>query len=132
MNRFFFEARPMNPIPAVNYAEYILSPEWRIVCRVALAVAHDQCQLCHSADRLNVHHKSYRNLGHETLDDVIVLCEICHERHHKIIGNIHTLNLSVPIFGDERARKIKAAELRQDYPELFRLLGANLVESGVS
>ena len=31
---------------------------------------------------LQLHHKTYENRGHETMDDVILLCPRCHAREH--------------------------------------------------
>ena len=38
---------------------------------------------------LQLHHKTYENRGHETLDDVILLCPRCHaEAHGKEFGKL--------------------------------------------
>jgi hypothetical protein len=33
---------------------------------------------------LNVHHRTYRRLVHEHREDVELLCEGCHARHHRV------------------------------------------------
>jgi hypothetical protein len=34
-------------------------------------------------DELEVHHRTYDNLGAELVSDLVVLCHSCHELHHK-------------------------------------------------
>lgn len=34
--------------------------------------------------RLSVHHKNYRHLYHETRDDVLLVCNFCHELLHTL------------------------------------------------
>ena len=65
-----------------EYYSYLRSKEWSVVCRMAVHSANHRCQLCNSSHQLNVHHKTYANLGREVSDDVIVLCRICHARFH--------------------------------------------------
>jgi hypothetical protein len=40
------------------------------------------CELCKSADRLNVHHKTYKRICRERITDLAVLCERCHTNSH--------------------------------------------------
>jgi 5-methylcytosine-specific restriction endonuclease McrA len=32
---------------------------------------------------LHVHHKTYRNFGMEDMDDLEVLCKVCHQNEHR-------------------------------------------------
>jgi hypothetical protein len=66
----------------VPYAEYLKSEHWQLVRREALARAYRQCQRCSSIRNLNVHHRTYENLGAEEDADLIVLCRSCHEKEH--------------------------------------------------
>ena len=43
---------------------------------------YPHCALCHSDNRLNVHHNNYKNKGAETHLDLIVLCYSCHAKFH--------------------------------------------------
>jgi len=67
---------------SINYKDYLLSNDWQIVRRIALAHFGNKCQLCGSTQNLNVHHKNYDNIGNETLDDLTLLCKSCHEKFH--------------------------------------------------
>jgi HNH endonuclease len=50
-----------------------------------LEAAGFTCQLCDSKDKLQVHHRRYDNIGHESLSDLIVLCDRCHSRFHDVL-----------------------------------------------
>lgn len=64
------------------YRDYLQSPEWAVVRRLALEQADHACRLCGGRDGLDVHHRTYERLGQERLADVIVLCRDCHSRFH--------------------------------------------------
>lgn len=66
----------------MKYDEYMQSQRWREKRERALEWAEHRCQLCASGDRLEVHHNTYENLGHEKPADLIVLCTTCHGRFH--------------------------------------------------
>jgi 5-methylcytosine-specific restriction endonuclease McrA len=67
-----------------EYKAYLQSDYWRVFRRIALEQADWECQLCPQSDpkQLEVHHRTYKRLGHEKLKDVIVLCHHCHSKHH--------------------------------------------------
>ena len=66
-----------------EYRAYLRSPEWQVRREEALRHAGHRCQLDAShAGPLHVHHNSYERLGHELAEDLLVLCEGCHRRHH--------------------------------------------------
>jgi hypothetical protein len=48
----------------------------------ALRLASWRCSRCGEKRHLEVHHKTYERLGREYDQDLEVLCETCHERHH--------------------------------------------------
>jgi hypothetical protein len=94
-----------------DYAEYLVSAEWKLVRKAALQRASRRCQspICElaylrslsddelrveedewlppHAYRLEVHHLSYERLGHELPDDLIVLCPACHAAAHGLQHN---------------------------------------------
>src|SRR5687767_3642617 len=55
-----------------------MSPHWHAFRQEALAAARYLCQRCKSNQDLEVHHLHYDTLGHESLNDVEVLCVSCH------------------------------------------------------
>jgi 5-methylcytosine-specific restriction endonuclease McrA len=64
------------------YREYLRTAHWQRVRLLALERARHACALCPATDRLQVHHRSYARRGFEQPEDVIVLCDDCHARHH--------------------------------------------------
>lgn len=70
-----------------NYLQYLESPEWFALRRAAMRRAQFRCQREKPGEprhegSLDVHHKHYDSLGRETLDDVEVLCQLCHRTEH--------------------------------------------------
>jgi phosphoserine aminotransferase len=63
----------------VNYSEYIQSPAWKRKATAAKKRAGNRCQVCNGKKRLEAHHRTYDNLGHEKPEDITVLCHDCHE-----------------------------------------------------
>jgi len=66
-----------------GYAAYLASPMWKAKRREAIKHYGAACQGCGFNEKLNVHHKHYRTLGVEAMDDLEVLCEACHELRHE-------------------------------------------------
>lgn len=61
-----------------QYLSYIRSDAWKARRKRALFLAGYRCQICGSKSRLQVHHVTYANLGHELDQDLTVLCRVCH------------------------------------------------------
>ena len=69
----------------LNYQEgYLKSDHW-LNLRQAVIERDRSCRVCNSTKRLNVHHRSYENLGNpeEEIKDLTLLCRGCHELFHK-------------------------------------------------
>lgn len=73
----------LRQLQALDYREYLNSSHWQIVRLGALARADWGCQLCSSPRALQVHHRSYDNLGFERPQDLTVLCAGCHQSFHE-------------------------------------------------
>jgi len=75
-----------NRIGRVNYHAYLQSEHWIRFRRKALAFHGNRCLTCGASPSdatLQVHHRNYGCLWHETMDDVLILCKTCHRNHHK-------------------------------------------------
>jgi 5-methylcytosine-specific restriction endonuclease McrA len=69
---------------AMPYDQYLQTDHWQEVRRLALGRADNRCQLCNDGDStLDVHHRTYENLGQESENDTIVLCRGCHTTFHE-------------------------------------------------
>lgn len=65
------------------YKEYLKTAHWQHFRQEALKFYRYACQLCDGKDRqLDVHHRTYENIGCETFNDVTVVCDDCHKIHH--------------------------------------------------
>ena len=65
-----------------KYHDYLKSEEWQLLRIAKLKEVENKCQLCNSEHRLHVHHKTYENIFHEELKDLVVLCQKCHSKFH--------------------------------------------------
>lgn len=74
----------MNALKKMPYKEYLRTPEWLSFRATILKERGSKCELCgDTGTTINVHHRTYRSRGHESAEDVIVLCQPCHELFHK-------------------------------------------------
>ncbi len=70
------------------YRRVLASGRWARVRRDAIARAGGRCERCGRdfgrrwRARPTVHHRHYRTLGFESLDDVEALCNLCHSEEH--------------------------------------------------
>jgi hypothetical protein len=89
---------PHGYLVQLPYQEYLQSQHWQFKKTEALKHAFYRCQVCnveghinlgselptHYRDRqLHVHHRTYERKGHELPQDLIVLCDECHDLFHK-------------------------------------------------
>lgn len=66
----------------MNYADYIVSPEWAAVRINSIVAAGNKCRLCPRRYELQGHHKTYDRSGAELPDDLLVVCVRCHNDIH--------------------------------------------------
>jgi hypothetical protein len=65
-----------------QYKQYLQSPHWRKF-RTKIYSYVRNCAACGSEENLNIHHLNYEHLYKETIEDVVVLCRICHGSLHR-------------------------------------------------
>jgi len=63
--------------------KYLKSPHWYAVRAQKIKEAGGKCESCKKSGQLDVHHLSYKNLGHERMNDLQALCRKCHKKRHK-------------------------------------------------
>ncbi len=69
------------------YADRRRTTEWLVLKRRVFRRDGYRCKLCGRNDLpLHLHHCTYENYASERLEDLITLCERCHERHHCLEG----------------------------------------------
>jgi 5-methylcytosine-specific restriction endonuclease McrA len=89
------------------YREYLRTAHWHRVRELALERARCVCALCPATDRLQVHHRNYARRGFEQPEDVIVLCEDCHGRHHATLAASR-----MAAYTPQRAPLVSASSIR--------------------
>lgn len=65
------------------YKSYLNSEHWQKTRENALVNAGFHCEMCGYNRRLTVHHLTYKNLGSEKKEDLMVLCWNCHKQLHR-------------------------------------------------
>lgn len=60
----------------VNYTDYLNSIYWKLFKEKVLSEYNYKCSICGSSKNVNVYHLR-KNLGRETLNDVMVMCNEC-------------------------------------------------------
>lgn len=69
-------------VEALSYAEYLQTEYWKLKRQQVIEFWGQRCMICDSQEALNVHHRTYSNLGNESILDLIVLCSDCHALFH--------------------------------------------------
>jgi len=76
-----------------TYQEYLQTKWWGLFRKRflwGLKQRHQlNCAICGNSANFNVHHRTYKNLGHEKIEDVVLLCKNCHERLHIKAREVH-------------------------------------------
>jgi 5-methylcytosine-specific restriction endonuclease McrA len=78
-------------ISPAEYQEYLKSDHWAnftVEARMRLPYRCVACGNRGNGKPLHLHHRSYDNLGAETLDEVIFLCGWCHRKTHRITPKV--------------------------------------------
>ncbi len=76
-----------------RYEEYIASPAWGEKRRRYFASKLPQgCVVC-GADRVQLHHRTYRRLGREKLQDLVPLCQPCHSAGHDLARRLEAAGM---------------------------------------
>ena len=72
-----------------TYSEYLQSRHWKnLKIRYWKSKMPKCCGVCGSStSSKNMHHKTYKRIGHEWLMDIIPLCQSCHHQAHIDLKN---------------------------------------------
>ena len=65
------------------YQDYLQTPQWRMRRMETIESQRYRCAGCGSQERLQVHHRTYRNLRNEFPSDLLALCRQCHRHEHR-------------------------------------------------
>ena len=67
------------------YREFLNSPEWKAISSLRKEMDGNQCTVCGSTEKLEVHHIKYENdkrYGILRLANLTTLCRKCHQEEH--------------------------------------------------
>lgn len=67
---------------SAQYEQHLRSARWNITRSQIIIRDGGMCTKCGATQRLDVHHVSYLNLGHELQSDLVTLCRRCHDETH--------------------------------------------------
>lgn len=62
-----------------EYEAYLTSRDWALKKEDVRRRANNRCERCLTARMDAVHHLTYERLGHEPLEDLMAICDPCHE-----------------------------------------------------
>jgi hypothetical protein len=65
-----------------NPTEYLKSREWAAKKIKKLSGHGRYCDMCESPYGLEVYHLTYQNFGHESMDDLEILCKRCYQQRY--------------------------------------------------
>jgi uroporphyrinogen-III synthase len=78
MNKRLFE------LGFASFKDYLASDLWRKNRKIAY-VGQCTCEACRRKGSLQVHHKTYKNLGAERKKDLSLMCDECHREVHSLV-----------------------------------------------
>lgn len=80
--------REMKRLRSISYRSYLYSEHWKILRAAVLFRDNYKCVDCgirNGISKLQAHHLSYARRGYERVDDLISVCDACHEKRHGIV-----------------------------------------------
>ncbi len=66
------ERRKITNKDKINYQKYLLSKKWKEFRERAFEFYGKECGKCGNKHKLEIHHRTYRNIYHETLSSVSI------------------------------------------------------------
>ena len=79
-----------------TYSEYLNSDHWKILkAKYGRSKLPKNCGACGAKGCVDMHHKTYKRIGQERLNDLIPLCRDCHEMAHYLADNPNLKNVTI-------------------------------------
>jgi len=78
-------AAPKKPLEKADYSKYLETPEWARI-RLQIIYRDKRCVAC-GQKGFEVHHIHYHTLGRETGEELVFICQPCHQHEHKTYGH---------------------------------------------
>jgi hypothetical protein len=101
-----------------RYNQYIHSSHWKTLRRERTLKCGGCCESCGSKSNIEGHHINYRNLTDCTVDDIVMLCEVCHVIFHQACDQLRINPKGLPIEGIrdaiERGKNLRVIQINVD------------------
>lgn len=62
-----------------DYQRYLASREWAVLREEVRRRSRNRCESCFLLPQQAVHHLTYERIGHENINDLMAVCNPCHE-----------------------------------------------------
>lgn len=88
----------INSLGYDSYKQYLQSEHWSNIKNrfYNSKLFNGGCDCCGESNcRLNLHHKTYKRLGREKLDDLIAVCDRCHKEIHYLLNNNNSSKINI-------------------------------------
>jgi len=73
----------------IDYQKYLKSDYWQEIRKQIYERDNYKCRLCNSEKDICVHHRTYKYIGEEKLEELITMCKRCHNKFHKVNPEIN-------------------------------------------
>lgn len=92
---------------AKTYNDYLQTKHWKSLREKVIQQYGGECQRCHDivGESGNVHHKTYKRIGHERISDLTLYCSKCHGVTHNRRAADHNLCAQINIIVQQMDNK---------------------------
>lgn len=99
---------------------YRKSASYSLLKQLLLIVSSHSCCKCGSTNDLELHHKHYKTYFNESLNDVLIMCKVCHSKGHNLKSQIFKNKY---LIGDNMLNQTKEQTIKNlNIPENFQLM----------
>lgn len=98
----------------IGYHNYLKTRHWEIIKeRYKKSKLQKTCNVCKAKENLHLHHRTYKRVGREWLNDLIYLCEGCHKKTHEIVNKSKSKGNAGNLRDAHKKDKIKHKKMRE-------------------
>lgn len=95
-----------------KYKTYLTSDTWKLKRKTVFAARGRKCERCPSTKVLQIHHKNYDSLYNERLEDLEILCLVCHKKEHKKKPKPKRVNTKIKKINKMRKQGYSKADIK--------------------
>ncbi len=87
-----------------TYQEYLKTNHWKATKVKVFKKYKYHCAKCKTNKNIDLHHKTYKNVGNESMSDLVYLCRTCHKLVHDNKLSDHKFKLVLKV-KNKRSKK---------------------------